>query len=136
MRTRLWLLVVLAAVAGAGCAGETFVTYRGTVSAAGSAGHSFDGEPATASPIAGAMVALRLCPGSCVGDEAALRTITDDAGVWGPLDVDFGSGFTNHEIRIEVAAAGFGSYLYTTVYETTGDPTAGERHLNVRLRPG
>ncbi len=121
----------------AACVGEGFVEYEGTVLEGRQAGHSFDPAPNPGGlpPVIGATVSLRVCSGSCSGDEAAQFATSGPDGAWGPVDLAFGAGVSDHEIRIDVAAPGFAPYTYRTVYETTDDPTVAERFLNVTLAP-
>ncbi len=134
---RLLITVSALALLAAACAGETFVEYRGTVAAGDAAGHSFDAtaNPSGWPPVPGAEVTMFVCTGGCDGSETGRRATADAAGEWGPLDLTFGGGFADHEIRIEVSAPGFAPYRYSTTYESTADPTAGERYLNVVLAP-
>ncbi len=130
-------MAVVALLASA-CAGEAIVTYRGTVTAAGAAGHSFDDAPNPAGlpPIAGAEVALLVCDGRCRGGEASRAVPADAAGEWGPLDRVFGGFAASHEIQVRVSAPGYRSYVYSTVYESNADPAGGQAWLNVTLAPG
>ncbi len=131
------LVALVLALLAAACTGETFVEYRGAVVAGDATGHSFDANPNPAQlpPVPDATVTLFVCSGACDGSETGRQVTADEAGEWGPLDLTFGGGFTDHEIRIEVAAPGFTPYRYSTTYESTTDPTAGERYLNVVLAP-
>ncbi len=134
---RLLPFALAALLLAASCTGETFVEYEGSVVAGDTAGHSFDAtaNPAGLPPVPGAAVTLFVCSGGCDGAETGRQVTADAAGEWGPLDLTFGGGFTDHEIVIEVSAPGYAAYRYSTTYESTGDPTAGERYLNVVLAP-
>lgn len=114
------------------------MTYRGTVVAASTAGHSFDevANPGGLPPIAGAEVSLLVCDGTCRGGEAVQTVTAGPDGAWGPVDRVFGGLASRHEIQIRVDAPGFGRYVYSTVYERTTDPAGGESYLNVVLAPG
>ncbi len=132
---RLLTLTAGAVLLVAACGGETFVEYRGSVVAADQAGHSFDDEPNPAGlpPVTDAEVTFTVCFEGCDGARPDRRVRVDGAGEWGPIVETFGGGFGDHEILIEVAAPGFAPYRYSTIYETTPDPTAGERYLNIAL---
>ncbi len=133
---RLAAAVIALTLAVGACAGETFVEYRGTVSGGDEPGHYFapDPNPVGRSGIRRAQVTLRVCTGSCRGDEIARTATADDEGHWGPLDATFG-GLSNHQVLIQVTAPGYQPYTYAAVYEETRDPTAGEQWLNVVLVP-
>ncbi len=130
-------LALAVALLAAACTGETFVEYQGTVAAGDVAAHSFDADPNPAGlpAVPGAEVTLFVCSGGCDGTETGRRVTAGAAGEWGPLDLTFGGGFADHEILVEVTAPGFDPYRYSTTYESTADPTAGERYLNVVLAP-
>ncbi len=137
--TRLGLLgllaVLLTGLLLAACTGETFVEYRGAVVRSQVPSHTFAAvpNPDALPPVPGAEVTLTVCSGECRGGERGRTARADAQGEWGPLDIVFGGGLTDHEIRIEVTAPGYVSYVYEVVYERTTDPTAGDRWLTVSL---
>lgn len=126
-----WLLLGLGLL---GCVGEASVTYKGTVSVAkGEAGYTFDEEPNPEglAPISGATISL--CTDCESPKSHDLVSIED--GSWGPIEQVFGGGFSDTTIRVFVKAKGFEDFEYSATYETTNEPTDGEKYLNVRLTP-
>jgi hypothetical protein len=112
-----------------GCVGEASATYKGSVVEGDTPGSSFDTtrNPAALPPVEGVRVSL------CESERC--KAISDSSGTWGPVETVFGgSAFSDAELSVRFEADGFEPFVYSTVYETTADPTNGEKFLNVKMR--
>jgi hypothetical protein len=143
-RSRIIVQVAFVVVAASGCIGEASVKFKGTVTQAKDAAHSFHerANPAANAPVANAQVNLyvnfdditcdRAEPSMLAGDET--RTRAD--GGFETREATFGSSMLgkNTRILICVRASDFDVYEYRTLLEQTTDPMHAEKFLNITLR--
>jgi hypothetical protein len=134
--------VLFAAATGAGClVGEGSVAYKGTVTAADVAGHSFDAQPNPAgrSPILGAKVELAVATGKKECSEMRAPTpgaTTDATGTFGTRRQYAGFIFSNYWVSICFRRPGFEPYVYhALVCKECPEPMGAEKFMNVYLRP-
>jgi len=135
------VFVSLTVLLGTGCAGTTVISYKGTVTSANAAGHSFDDEPNPARnpPIPDAHVNLYITNSADLrcGNEPGskgLEKLTDAYGNFEIPNVAFSGfwGMDNH-VYICVTHPNFQGYQYGIVHYRTKDPEHREKFLNIVL---
>jgi hypothetical protein len=132
-------LAGLGACVFTGCVGEGVVAYRGTVTAASVAGHSFDAapNPANAPPIQGARVFVRITGAKerCGEAHVSASVLTDPQGTFDlPNGVFNGSPFVEHTVLVCVDHRDYENYEYRTIYGKSKDPQQGQQYLNITLK--
>jgi hypothetical protein len=132
-------LVSLTALLGIGCAGTTATSYKGTVTSASAAGHSFDDEPNPARnpPVPNARVNVYVTNNAtyrCSETESGLEKRTDAYGNFEIPEVVFsGIWFTDNHVYICVDHPTYQKYQYQTIHYKTKDPEHSEKFLNIVL---
>jgi hypothetical protein len=131
-----------------GCFGEATIAYKGTVTAADVAGHSFDDQPNpdARKPVEGARVTLYVTDSSenCSQRRSrepqqppadATSKLTSHVGAFEFSSITFtGTSFVDEHVMICVEHRDFESYQYRVVYQSTKDPRYGEKFLNIKLK--
>lgn len=127
--------LTLLVLSDTGCCGDADVRYKGTVTESADAGYTFDKliNPLSLSPIENVAICVGVTGEECPESKAKIRTNAN--GYYDTDYVYFGGCYPlKTTITLTFYHRDYQTFIYSTNYESTEDPTYGEKYLNVRMR--